>query len=89
MTINGKAIGMDIASVTVEEKTKPDVNTYGPTHAPRVKWLCRCGKRNDQRLLLPIAAIEQKWCKHCKQRTLISFNVGDCLQTLDMNRAFK
>jgi len=51
------------------------VEVYGHYACPRVKWTCRpCGKRNDDKLMLPVSAVERKWCKFCKKMSSLMFS---------------
>jgi hypothetical protein len=47
---------------------------YGPKHAPRVKWKCRCTKRNDHPVMLPAGKNNVYVCRHCKRATILSFS---------------
>lgn len=52
--------------------TPRPVEVYGLAVAPRVRWSCPCGRRNDQPLAVPPDPKTVVVCRKCKRATVLS-----------------
>jgi len=71
---NGGAAYVERTKPPPDGKARP-TEVYGPNFAPRVKWSCPCGQRNDQALAVAAGKFTATFvCKRCKRASLQSFD---------------